>query len=343
MTLATALEAWGIGGARVERAPSGLIQETWFADVPGRERLVVQRMHPIFGEAVLEDLEVVTEHLAARGMATPRLVRTRDGARGWRDVDGMLWRALVWLPGYTVDRMRGPAMARAAGELVAAFHAATADCDHQMRFTRAGVHDTAAHLAKLERLLPDGSLEVRSMGERILTAGRGLAGDLASFAALPRRLTHGDLKISNVLFTTDDRAFALIDLDTLGRLDLAYELGDAWRSWCNPLGEDVTDTRFDLTIFEAAAAGYLGGGRIGRDEAQALVAGIHAVCVELAARFAADAVEDRYFGWDPARFPSRRAHNLVRAAGQLRLAEEVAAARGPAERTVARLTGGWYA
>jgi len=49
LTLATALEAWGIGGARVERAPSGLIQETWFADVPGRERLVVQRMHPIFG------------------------------------------------------------------------------------------------------------------------------------------------------------------------------------------------------------------------------------------------------------------------------------------------------
>ena len=340
MSLATALEAWGIAGARTERAPSGLIQETWFVDAPGRERLVVQRMHPILGEAVLEDLEAVTEHLAQKGLPTPRLVRTRDGARGIRDVDGMLWRALVWLPGYTVDRMRGPAMARAAGDLVAAFHGATADCDHAMRFTRAGVHDTAAHLAKLERLLPEAPEEGRSLGERILDAGRRLGDDLASFAALPRRLTHGDLKISNLLFTADDRGHALIDLDTLGRLDLAYEMGDAWRSWCNPGGEDVVDTRFDLAIFEAAAAGYLGAARIDRDEARALVAGIHAVCVELASRFAADAIEDRYFGWNPERFPSRRAHNLVRAAGQLRLAEEVAAARGPAERTIARLTGG---
>jgi Ser/Thr protein kinase RdoA (MazF antagonist) len=303
LSLEAALAAWGIAGARVERAPGGLIQETWFVDAPGRDRLVVQRMHPVFGEAVLEDLEAVTEHLAQKGLPTPRLVRTRDGARGLRDEEGKLWRALVWLPGYTVDRVRGPAMARAAGALVAAFHAATADCQHRMRGTRAGVHDTAAHLAKLERLLPEGPLDVRPLGERILEAGRRLGDDLASFAALPRRLTHGDLKISNVLFSADDRAHALIDLDTLGRLDLAYEMGDAWRSWCNPLGEDVVDTRFDLEIFEAAATGYLGAARIGADEAGALVAGVHAVCVELASRF-------------------------------------VAAARREAERTIARLTGG---
>jgi Ser/Thr protein kinase RdoA (MazF antagonist) len=342
LTLAAVLPAWGIdaAGARVERAPSGLIQETWFVDAPGRERLVVQRMHPIFGEAVLEDLEAVTEHLAAKGLATPRLRRTRGGARGTRDAEGKLWRALAWLPGYTVDRVRGPEMARAAGGLVAAFHAATADCAHEMRFTRAGVHDTAAHLAKLERLLGEGPEDVRSLGEQVLEAGRALEGDLAAFAALPRRLTHGDLKISNVLFEADDRAVALIDLDTLGRLSIAYELGDAWRSWCNPLGEDVAETRFDLAIFEAAAAGYAAAGSLSRDEQATLVAGVHAVCVELAARFCADAVEDRYFGWDPARFPSRREHNRVRAEGQLALARQVAAARGAAERTVARLFAG---
>ena len=336
------LPSWGIdaGLARVERAPSGLIQETWFVDAPGRERLVVQRMHPIFGEPVLEDLEAVTEHLAAKGMPTPRLQRTRDGARGVRDAEGKLWRALGWLPGYTVDRMRGPAMARAAGRLVARFHAATSDCAHEMRFTRAGVHDTAAHLAKLERLLAEAPDSVRPLGERIVEAGRRLAGDLATFERLPRRLTHGDLKISNLLFEADDQAVALIDLDTLGRLSLAYELGDAWRSWCNPLGEDVVEPRFDLEVFEAAAAGYAAGGAIAVEERQTLVAGVHAVCVELAARFCADAVEDRYFGWNSAQFPSRRAHNLVRAEGQLRLAEQVAAVRREAEVVVARLFAG---
>jgi hypothetical protein len=55
--------------------------------------------------------------------------------------------------------------------------------------------------------------------------------------------------------------------------------------------------------------------------------GLETVCIELAARFAVDAFDDRYFGWDPARFPSRRLHNLVRARGQLALGVDVRAAR----------------
>lgn len=95
--LQSVLGAWGFapGEARIERATSGLIQETWFVDAPGRERLVVQRMHPIFAEPVLEDLEAVTEHVAARGLPTPLLVRARSGARGVRDAEGFEDLALV--------------------------------------------------------------------------------------------------------------------------------------------------------------------------------------------------------------------------------------------------------
>jgi len=145
-----------------------------------------------------------------------------------------------------------------------------------------------------------------------------------------------------VLFRADhdpgvERAVALLDLDTMGRMSVAYELGDAWRSWCNPLGEDVEETRFDLEVFAAAARGYAGEARglLAREEVGALVTGVETVCVELAARFCVDAFEDRYFGWDPSRFPSRREHNRVRAAGQLNLARGVAAVRGEAERMVA--------
>ena len=42
---------------------------------------------------------------------------------------------------------------------------------------------------------------------------------------------------------------------------------------------------------------------------------------------ACSAYDDRYFGWDAARFASRRDHNLVRARGQLALANAVRAAR----------------
>jgi Ser/Thr protein kinase RdoA (MazF antagonist) len=329
--LAAVLPAWGLGGARAARAPTGLIQETWFVDAPGRARVVVQRMHPIFGDAVLEDLDAITARLEAAGLETPRPVRTLGGALGVRDAAGQLWRALTYLEGETVDRVADPATAEAAGALVGRFHRALAGETYEFRFTRAGVHDTAGHLAKLARAGAGDALAEAILDE-------GARASYASFAALPRRVTHGDLKISNVLFR-GGAAVALLDLDTLGRLPLPYELGDAWRSWCNPLGEDVEAARFDLDLFAAAARGYASAARgmIGRDEAAGLVAGVHAVAIELAARFCVDMFEDRYFGWDPRRFPSRREHNRVRAVGQLTLARQVAAARGEAEALVAAL------
>ena len=49
------------------------------------------------------------------------------------------------------------------------------------------------------------------------------------------------------------------------------------------------------------------------------------ITIELAARFCADALEERYFGWDADRFASASAHNQARAASQLHLAETIAA------------------
>jgi hypothetical protein len=132
------------------------------------------------------------------------------------------------------------------------------------------------------------------------------------------------------------RALCLIDLDTLSRMTIAYEMGDALRSWCNPAGEDTTDTSFDLGRFGAAVRGYAAGlgGLLTRPEIDALAGGLETVCVELAARFCVDAFEDRYFGWNPDRFTSRRHHNIVRARGQLVLARAVAAQRAAARQLV---------
>ena len=156
---------------------------------------------------------------------------------------------------------------------------------------------------------------------------------------LPLRHCHGDLKISNLLFAeaAPAQAVCLVDLDTLGRQTLAFELGDAMRSWCNPRGEDAGAVGFDLAIFAAAIGAWrdVVGDRVDPRERTAIVTGLETVCVELAARFTTDAFDDAYFGWDPTRFPSRRAHNLVRAGGQLALARAVRAARADALALVA--------
>jgi Ser/Thr protein kinase RdoA (MazF antagonist) len=328
-----ALEEFALptAGAVARRAPTGLIQLTFLVALVDGRQVVVQRMHPIFGAAVLDDIDAVTAHLERSGMATPRPFRTPEGALCVSDADGRLWRVLTFLEGHTVDRVERPALAGEAGGLVARFHRAMDGWAREFSFVRAGVHDTAKHLGRLEAALAAGGEGPRQLGEAILAQAHALP----PLAGLPRRVAHGDLKISNVLFQ-GGQAVALLDLDTLGRMSVAYELGDAWRSWCNPLGEDVEATRFDLDVFAAAVRGYAAGagGLLAREEIDALVPGVETVCVELAARFCVDAFEDRYFGWDPARFPSRREHNRVRAAGQLELARAVAAARGDAERIV---------
>jgi len=323
------------GWADLEWAPlgTGLINATFQVLEAGRPIAVLQRLHPVFAGEVNIDLDAVTTHLAAKGLATPRLIRTRSGER-WVDFDDRPWRAITFIPGRCVDRVTELEQARSAGALVGRTHRALRDFDYQYAHVRAGVHDTERHLRTLRELHAAGTDdEANALSADILaTAER-----LPAWAPLPRRHCHGDLKLSNVLFEPDRwQARCLIDLDTFGLQTIAYELGDALRSWCNPAGEDVSEPTLNLDILEAAARGYGegAGALLGEDEIAAIVPGLETICVELAARFATDVYQDRYFGWDATRFPSRRAHNLVRARGQLALARSVAEHRADANERV---------
>jgi Ser/Thr protein kinase RdoA (MazF antagonist) len=328
-------EAWGWDAPEVELSAiaGGLINATFAVYRSGMPIAVVQRLHPEFGAEVNLDIEAVTTHLAACGMNTPRLLRTRHHAP-WFDVGGQIWRALTWVDGISFHSLPDAAWATAAGELVGRFHRAVDDLAYEYRFVRVGVHDTAAHLARLQSRVdsagPECAPETLDVAQDILTT----AAALPALPTLPRRHAHGDLKISNLRFGTGDvpNALAIIDLDTLGRQTLAFELGDAMRSWCNPRGEDESVVQFDLTIFAAAIEGWSAAAAelVSTDERRSIVSGLETVCVELAARFAVDVFDDRYFGWNPTRFESRRAHNLVRARGQLSLAHAVRAARADA-------------
>ena len=322
--------AWGWRSAQATPLAGGLINDTFAVrDEGGAPLACMQRLHPVFAGAVNLDIEAVTAHVAARGLVTPRVLRTLDG-RAWLDRDGRAWRALSWVAGASVHRIPGPAWAEAAGALVGRWHVAVSDLAHPYAFVRPGVHDTAVHLARLRATAAAADAEASEVAHAIL----GAAADLPALPETALRHVHGDLKISNVMFASADPASpplasCLVDLDTVARGTLAFELGDAMRSWCNPRGEDAGSVVFDLDIFAAAMRGYrrIADGITTLAERRSIVIGLETVCLELAARFGADVVEDRYFGWDAARFPSRRAHNLVRARGQLALGLAVRAAR----------------
>jgi len=321
--------------ARVSPLGTGLVNQT-FLVATDRAPFVLQRLAPIFSPAINENIAKATDALAAAGLTTPRLVPTRDG-RLCLDFGGELgtWRLVTFVAGASFNKVRSPAQARSAGALVARFHRALDGLDHAFVGMREGVHDTARHLARLREALAihaDHRLrsEVRPLAETILARAQGLV----PLPDLAPRICHGDLKLNNILFAgregpAAETAVCLIDLDTVGPMSLAFELGDAWRSWCNPIGEDAGQAVFALDIFRASLEGYLAciDRHLTGAERAALLGGPEWVSLELAARFAADALFESYFGWDPTRFAGRGEHNLVRSRGQLALHEACVAAR----------------
>lgn len=331
-----------LSGQPVAVQTGGLINRTFRVD--GRKGpVIVQRLHPVFGGVVNEDIDVVTAHIESKGLTTPRPVRT-DAGRLWVDAgDGGVWRAVTFVEGHAFDRISSPKVAYEAGKLVARFHLAVADLEHEYRHVRAGVHDAARHFDVLRGALAehrghrlfDG---VAPLADRIWQ----IAETLPELSGLPKQHAHGDLKISNLLFR-DGVGHCLVDLDTLGRMIWPFEMGDALRSWTNPAGEDHERAAVDVDTFVAALSGY---GEIAQgtdlllvEEMERLASGLSTICVILASRFLADALHERYFGYDARRYPARGEHNLVRGRGQLSLFGSVEAHRVELEAAVRRVFG----
>ncbi len=314
----------------------GLINLTWYVGEP--VAWVAQRLHPAFQATVHEDIEAVTAHLAAKGLVTPRLLRTDEGALCRVAPDGV-YRVMDYVPGRTLHKVGSPALAGAAGALVARFHAAVDDLDWSYRHVRGGAHDTPAHMRRLAEGLARASMATGpaaqwASGARAVAEGILAAWEDFPLATLPDRHAHGDLKISNLRFDAAGAGVCLLDLDTLAALPLDVELGDAFRSWCNPKGEDDTDTFFDLDIFAAAVGGYTSVRALSAEEREALPGAAERIALELSARFCLDVWNDSYFGWNAERFPSRAAHNLFRARGQLSLARSARSNRAAAARVL---------
>jgi Ser/Thr protein kinase RdoA (MazF antagonist) len=318
--------AWDLGSASATPITSGHINQTFLVQAPTQAgAFVLQRLSPIFGPEVNLDIDTITARLAAQGLRTPRLVPTADGLLWHTDEEQRIWRLMTYIEGEIIDQADSAERCREAAGLLGRFHLALWDLDYQPRHRRLGVHDTPRHLANLERALEEHRshrlyIKIGPVGQQILEA----ASRLRLPDNLPQRLVHGDPKITNVIFDSGGQALCLVDLDTVARMPLPVELGDALRSWCSPKGEEV-EGPLDLAFFRAAVQGYAATvqHRPTPHEREMIADTTEVIAVELAARFCADALQESYFGWDRQRFDSAAEHNLVRARSQLSLARSL--------------------
>lgn len=319
------LKAWQrLEPEMIEPIPIGLINETYRVNTT-KGVYILQKLHPIFAPEVNADILAVTDYLASQGFITPRLVKTDSGDL-WALEDNQCWRMLTYIEGHTFEQTKNPELAYSAGRLVGRFHKTLFDFKYDYQSIRSNVHNTPVYLERLERNLAQSNSHpfferVSSIGHKLIKDAR-LIPDLWK---LPARHSHGDLKISNLIFNSKQEAICLIDLDTLGTMPWAIEMGDAFRSWCNQNGENQSNSLFDMPIYEAGLSGY-------QEEAwkcwtkperESLIHGIKLIPLELCARFLIDIFEDHYWKWDVEKYETRAEHNWVRAMSQWTLYEDI--------------------
>lgn len=311
------LKQYAIGKIlRVCRVSVGLIHKT-FEIKTNTGQYIMQRLHPVLSSPKIgQDFLAVTRHLKAAGFFAPSCVCTKSGNVLAKEGHSV-WRMQTKLSGQTFDRIENAKMAHETGEMYARFHRAMDGIKYKFQSPLV-LHQTEKVLAKFLSVVK--KYKNDPLMNEVKTEIEFLKRTFPKYLLpknLPKRVIHGDPKISNILFV-GGKAKSVIDLDTCSRSTILVELGDAFRSWCGKQEDDPHNT-FSLALFRAAWRGYQKGaaGFLTKKEITLVPKAIGTITLELAARFLNDYFEDTYFDWDPKRYPSRRAHNIARCRGQL--------------------------
>lgn len=348
--------------ASVRPLGNGNINATYLVRGEAGEPFVLQRLNgTVFPnpERVMGNLLAIGEHVerrlgreepdgARRRWVVPKVRPTVSG-QPWLEAQGALWRAISYVPD-TVSReaLHTPAQAREVGYGLGRFHELLHDlpCE-RLADTLPGFHITPGYLARYEAICAaaphrsGADPEREALAHRFIAERQGWADVLERAKAagkLPERPIHGDPKVNNVLLDArSGEAVALVDLDTVKPGLVHYDIGDALRSGCNPLGEETLEieaVRFDLALCEALLEGYGAMARrfLTAADHRHLYDAIRLISFELGLRFFSDHLAgDVYF------HTQRAGQNLDRALVQFQLTASIEAQEREIRALLARL------
>ncbi len=336
---------FALGAPAVEVRPlgNGLINDTYRIVTEGDSPdYVLQRInHDIFRDVdMLQDnIRRITEHirrrLAAEGAAdlercTLTPVSTADG-RTYLLEEGEYWRVTRFIDRSVSCEQVDRRTARSTGEAFGRYQELLSDLEggplgetipdfHNTEFRvrqlrEAAAADTAGRLAEVRPVVD----ELLDRAEEMCAAQR-----LHREGLLPKRITHCDTKVNNMLFDRDSgELLCVIDLDTTMPGFVLSDFGDFIRTAANTGAEDEADLSridVDMDIFRAFAEGYVGAARgfLTRREIELLPYGAQMMTYMQTVRFLTD-----YLNGDTYYKILFNKHNLQRTYAQLTMLHRI--------------------
>lgn len=279
------MELFGVGGtiADVRKLGLGHINETYRIIYSAEESYILQKINRDVFKApdmIMKNIEMVCSCL------DNTLEFLKAEGKSFILSDESLWRAYKYVSNsVSSDALESADSIYSFGKVLGRFHSATKDLDiSEIYDTIPGFHNTTGRIKRVQRLTDSSFEEINSFMNTALEYAREL-----DEKNLPRHVTHGDAKCSNVLFDRDSgRAVMMIDLDTVMPGLWVHDFGDGARSAC------VTRGELDTEKYSAFASGYLSENRETTGEDCFL--GTVCICAELAARYFYDYLSgENYF------------------------------------------------
>lgn len=311
----------------ISEISSGHINATYRVDTAA-ESFLLQRINTsVFTDpyAVMENIARVLERIPVL-----RLIRTAEGGLCYSCSNGV-WRMYNFIgDSISYECIVSADMAGRMGRALRSFHTvlsgldASTLCETIPRF-----HDMDYRFSQLEDAIrEDRAGRLSSVRDEVcfMMSGRERASRLSHMYAdglLPRRVTHNDTKLSNVLFDRRTGEYiTFIDLDTVMPGTLLFDTGDMIRTGCSTAAEEEEDldkVHFSEEFFEAMRDGYIeGNDMLTPMEKDLFAESGRTITFIMALRFLTDYINgDVYYRTEYAH------HNLVRARNQIHLIMEM--------------------
>lgn len=318
---------------------SGHINDTYLIITTAKPYFVLQRInHGVFKDvpglinnkvSISNHLKKKLSHLSKELLERCVLsfAKTKNNTDFYQDKEGSYWNLMYFIDdSVTFETVKDKEIAYEGGKLFGEFLNLTSDFDasklidvipkfHDMSF-RYSQFQSALQSATKDRLFKatDYINYVIDLKEEM-----HILQNLKESGAIKLRVTHNDTKISNALFTTDNKGLCVIDTDTVMPGIIHYDFGDAIRTICNTAAEDETNldlVEFNTDYYIAYTKGFLEKVKTSLSplEIKQLPLGAKTMIFIMALRFLTD-----YLNNDTYYKTKYNEHNLDRAKNQFKL------------------------
>ena len=251
---------------------NGMINDTYLVSVANSPLYILQKINTaVFTKAdsLIHNIELVLPNLASDDYEKVVLEKTKLGTSFFKDDSDNIWRLMTYVKNSKVyNTTTDPEVAFEAGRIIGLFHKLLSGFDpSSLEETLVDFHNISFRYRQFLEAKPKAKPENIEKAKAPLAFVQKYIPMLLELqkVKLPLRACHNDTKLNNILFSKQDKALCLIDLDTIMPGYFLYDFGDAIRTIANSAPEDEINLElinFDQDIFESFIKGIASNGKV---------------------------------------------------------------------------------